>query len=59
MANKNPPLENRFTTQRAEPCTAQISLRIPPSLKSQLKNVDNWQEAVREYLRKIVETESA
>ena len=59
MANKNPPLENRFTTQRAEPCTAQISVRIPPSLKSQLKNIDNWQEAVREYLQKIVEAESA
>ena len=59
MANKNPPIENRFTTERNEACTAQISVRIPPSLKSQLKNIDNWQEAVREYLQKIVETESA
>ena len=48
-------LENyKFQTARKEPCTAQISVRVPPSLKAKLKDVDNWQEGVREYLQKIV-----
>ena len=48
-----------FTTERTEPCTAQISVRISPSLKAKLKNVDNWQELVRETLEKAVELKSA
>ncbi len=48
-----------FKTDRAESCTAQISVRIPQSLKAKLKNVDNWQELVRETLEKAVELESA
>ena len=53
-------LENyKFKTTREEPCTAQISIRIPPSLKAQLKNVDNWQEEVRECLQKMVDIKSA
>ena len=59
MANKNPPKENFFTTDRSEPCTAQISVRIPPSLKAKLKNVDNWQEIVRKTLEEISELQSA
>ena len=53
-------LENyKFQTTRKEACTAQISVRVPPSLKAKLKDVDNWQEGVREYLQKIVEPKSA
>ena len=48
-----------FKTDRAEPCNAQISVRIPQSLKAQLKDIDNWQEGVREYLEKIVARKSA
>ena len=48
-----------FTTDRPEPCTAQIALRIPPSLKAKLKHIDNWQEETRKYLEKIAERESA
>ena len=59
MANKNPPPENFFTTDREEPCTAHISLRIPPSLKAKLKKKDNWQEFVRQTLQKALELESA
>ena len=56
----NPNLyKSGFKTDRAESCTAQINIRIPPSLKAKLKNVDNWQEGVREYLQKIVEPKSA
>ena len=54
MANKNPPIENWFKTERKESCTAQISIRIPPSLKAKLKDVDNWQEIVRESLHEAV-----
>ena len=48
-----------YTTDRAEACTAQIALRIPPSLKAKLKNIDNWQEQTRKYLEKIAERDSA
>jgi hypothetical protein len=51
MANKNPKLDQikayTFTTERQESCTAQLNLRVPPSLLSQIKNQDNWQEFVR------------
>lgn len=57
MANYNPPKENFFKTERKEPCTAQISVRVTPSLKEKLKNVDNWQELVREALEKAVNFE--
>ena len=59
MANKNPPKENFFTTDREESCTAHISLRIPPSLKAKLKEKENWQEFVRETLQKALDLESA
>lgn len=58
MANKNPPIENYFKTDRKESCTAQISVRIPPSLKAKLKNVDNWQELVRQALEEAVNLKS-
>ena len=48
-----------FTTDRAEPCTAHLSLRIPPSLKANLKEIDNWQEFVRKTLTKAIEAKSA
>ena len=47
-----------FKTDRSEPCTAQISVRIPPSLKAKLKEVDNWQEVVREALQRSAEVKS-
>ncbi len=37
-----------FQTERKEPCTAHISLRVPPSLKAKLKAQENWQEFVRQ-----------
>ena len=37
-----------FKTNRSESCTAQITVRIPPSLKAQLTQKDNWQELVRQ-----------
>lgn len=55
MANKrgNPDIyKYGFKSDRNESYTATISLRIPPSLKEQLKDVDNWQQLVRDTLQK-------
>ena len=36
-----------FQTEREEPLTENVSLRISASMKSQLKQQKNWQELVR------------
>lgn len=52
MANKNPKIDQikayTFKTERKESCTAQLNLRVPPSLLLELKKKDNWQELVRQ-----------
>ena len=56
----NPDLTKyKFKTDRQEACTAQINVRITPSLKAKLKNVDGWQEEVRKFLEQIAEPKSA
>ncbi len=61
MDKNDPRLKNLkpFTTDRKESCTAQISVRIPPSLKAKLSQKENWQEFVRQTLQKALELESA
>ena len=61
MANPNPKLENLkpFTTEREESCTAQMNVRVPPSLIAKIKQKENWQEFVRQTLKKALEAESA
>lgn len=61
MANPNPKLENLkpFTTDREESCTAQMNIRVPPSLIAKIKQKDNWQEFVRQTLTEALEAESA
>ena len=54
MANHNPPVENFFTTDRPESCTAKLSVRVPPSLLGELKSLENWQEFVRTTLKEAV-----
>ena len=54
----NPDLEKYQFKQKydwKEPCSAQLTLRIPPSLKEKLKKVDGWQEKVREAILKIAQ----
>ena len=47
----NPALtEHQFTTEREEPCTAKLQVRVPPSMLAELKKYKNWQEIVREVL---------
>ncbi len=36
-----------FKTERKEPLTESLSLRVPASMKSELKCLQNWQELVR------------
>ena len=48
-------IKTQFKTNREEPCTAQISLRIPPSQKAKLKNIDGWQEEARRFLDLLIE----
>ena len=54
MANKNPKIDQikayTFTTERKESCTAQLNLRVPPSLLARIKEQENWQEFVRKTL---------
>lgn len=45
-----------FTTDRPEACTAQINVRIAPSVKKKLKQVDGWHERVRELLDELTES---
>ncbi len=52
-------VEYKFTTNRKEPCTAQLNLRVPPSLIAKIKEKENWQDFVRQTLQKALELESA
>ena len=56
MAQNLNSIATRFKTKRPESCTAQINIRIPPSLKEKLKNIDSdYKEEVREFLEALVE----
>ncbi len=59
MPNPNPCQRTRFKTERPESCTAPVTVKVPPSLKAKLKNVDGWQEEVRKFLEQIAEPKSA
>ena len=40
-----------------EPCSAKMTLRLPPSQYAKLKKINNWQEKVREAIASLVELE--
>lgn len=45
----NPDLAKfKFTTERDEPCTAILNLRVPPSLLLELKSREGWQDLTRD-----------
>ncbi|AVQ73798.1 hypothetical protein MTo_01495 [Microcystis aeruginosa NIES-1211] len=55
----NPDLvKHQFSTEREEPCSAKLTLRLPPSQYAKLKEIDNWQEKVRGVIASLVEQES-
>lgn len=47
-----------FKTDRKESCTAQLNLRVPPSLLEKIKEQENWQEFVRNALAEKLEVKS-
>jgi hypothetical protein len=55
----NPDLvQHQFSTDREEPCTAKMTLRLPPSQYAKLKEIDNWQEKVRLAIASMVKSEN-
>ncbi|MGL4883455.1 hypothetical protein C7B62_08745 [Pleurocapsa sp. CCALA 161] len=45
----NPDLKKySFTTDRDEPLRERLQIRVPASMKQELKAKDNWQEFVRQ-----------
>ena len=54
----NPDLvKYQFKTDRSEPCTAKLTLRVPPSQYAELKKLPNWQEKVRGAIAELIEEE--
>ena len=43
-----------FTTNRKQPLTAQVAIRLTPQVKEKLKNIPDWQSLVRGYIDTIV-----
>lgn len=41
----------KFTTDRQESCTAKLTIRIEPSVMEKLKQVEGWQESVRQFIK--------
>ena len=41
-----------------EPCSAKMTLRMPPTLYQELKTVPGWQEKVRQAIASIVKSEN-
>ena len=51
----NPDLKKyQFTSEREEPCTAKMTLRLPPSDYEKLKTLDNWQEKTRQAIKNLI-----
>ena len=57
----NPDLKEHQFEQKYnwdEPCTAKMTLRLPPSLYENLKKIPDWQERVRKAIAQLVESEN-
>ncbi|MDJ0531308.1 MAG: hypothetical protein QNJ70_02220 [Xenococcaceae cyanobacterium MO_207.B15] len=48
--------EYGFKTDREESLTAKLSMRVTPSMLSELKKKDNWQEFVRQAIAEKLES---
>lgn len=49
----------QFTTDRDEPLTAKITIRLAPSMLEKLKELDNYREFIRQAVTEKLEKESA
>ncbi len=47
-----------FKTERAEPLRESVNVRVPASMKKQLKEKENWQEFVRSAIAKALDEEN-
>ena len=45
-----------FKTDRDEPLRERLQIRVPTSMKNRLKELDNWQEFVREAIAEKLES---
>lgn len=43
-----------FTTDREEPCVAMLYLRVPESMRDELKSIPKWQDFARKALTKAI-----
>jgi hypothetical protein len=51
----NPDLEKyQFKTDKDEPCSAKLTLRIAPSDFEKLKTLYNWQEKTRQAIKNLI-----
>ncbi|NJM99949.1 MAG: hypothetical protein HC800_24925 [Phormidesmis sp. RL_2_1] len=49
----NPDLAaHQFTTDRPEPLTARLQLRVTERMKQQVTSIPNWQELIRDAIAK-------
>jgi len=52
----NPELkEHQYISHRPEPCTANLGLRLPPSDYDRLRKIPNYQDKVRDFIKKLIE----
>lgn len=49
--------KDRYTTTREVSLTSNITLRLTPQQKEQIKTVPNWQERLRNYIDSMIEEE--
>lgn len=49
----------KFKSTKAERCNAQLNVRVPESLLKELKQLENWQDFVRDTLKEAVKAKSA
>ncbi len=55
MANPNPSPATRFKTDREEPLTKQMTIRVAPSMLEKLRAQKNWHEFVRQAVEEKLE----
>jgi hypothetical protein len=48
MPNPNPSPKTRFTTDRSEPLSNKVTVRLTSSMYEQLKNQENYREFIRQ-----------
>ena len=47
-----------FTTDRKQPLTAQVAIRLTPQVKEKLKNIPNWKNQIRDYIHEMIKDDS-